>query len=141
MLDHTKWVEKYGVVYKYYGFLNEPTLGIADGKLLQQVLAVRFFRGAGPNLECNYDPRMAVHDFEGKDQPQIVGPMAVVTAGLVINHEGRRRLLPSSWNVLIRTWEQIGFWATSLIFLLAAMMVCCERFSASGQCPTLKWVS
>src|SRR5262249_25759948 len=30
---------------------------------------------------------------------------------------------PSSWRLLVRTWEQIGFWATSLIFLLAAMMV------------------
>src|SRR6266851_3719200 len=53
----------------------------------------------------------------------VSGVVAVVTAGLVINHEGRRRLSPSSWKVLIRTWEQIGFWATSLIFLLAAMMV------------------
>ncbi|MBV9523599.1 MAG: cation:proton antiporter [Alphaproteobacteria bacterium] len=53
----------------------------------------------------------------------VSGVVAVVTAGLVINHEGRRRLSPSSWKVLLRTWEQIGFWATSLIFLLAAMMV------------------
>jgi CPA1 family monovalent cation:H+ antiporter len=53
----------------------------------------------------------------------VSGVVAVVTAGLVINHEGRRRLQPSSWKILIRTWEQIGFWATSLIFLLAAMMV------------------
>ncbi len=53
----------------------------------------------------------------------VSGVVAVVTAGLVINHEGRRRLSPSSWNFLVRTWEQIGFWATSLIFLLAAMMV------------------
>ncbi|HEX3498704.1 MAG TPA: cation:proton antiporter [Stellaceae bacterium] len=53
----------------------------------------------------------------------VSGVVAVVTAGLVINREGRRRLSPSSWKVLIRTWEQIGFWATSLIFLLAAMMV------------------
>jgi monovalent cation:H+ antiporter, CPA1 family len=53
----------------------------------------------------------------------VSGVVAVVTAGLVINYEGRRRLLPSSWKILIGTWEQIGFWATSLIFLLAAMMV------------------
>ncbi|HYB10267.1 MAG TPA: cyclic nucleotide-binding domain-containing protein, partial [Alphaproteobacteria bacterium] len=43
--------------------------------------------------------------------------------GLVVNYDGQRRLSPSSWKVLIRTWEQISFWATSLIFLLAAMMV------------------
>jgi monovalent cation:H+ antiporter, CPA1 family len=53
----------------------------------------------------------------------VSGVVAVVTSGLVINHEARRRLLPSSWKTLVRTWEQIGFWATSLIFLLAAMMV------------------
>jgi CPA1 family monovalent cation:H+ antiporter len=52
----------------------------------------------------------------------VSGVVAVVAAGLVVNYDGRRRLSPSSWKVLIRTWEQIGFWATSLIFLLAAMM-------------------
>lgn len=53
----------------------------------------------------------------------VSGVVAVVTAGLTINHGGQRRLSPSSWKSLIRTWEQIGFWASSLIFLLAAMMV------------------
>ena len=47
MLDHTKWVEKYGVVYKYYGFLNDPILGIADGKLLQQVLVSEAYSNFG----------------------------------------------------------------------------------------------
>jgi CPA1 family monovalent cation:H+ antiporter len=53
----------------------------------------------------------------------ISGVVAVVAAGLVVSGEGRRRLPPSNWEALERTWQQIGFWASSLIFLLAAMMV------------------
>lgn len=67
----------------------------------------------------------------------VSGVVAVVTAGLAINHGGQRRLSPSSWKSLIRTWEQIGFWASSLIFLLAAMMV--PKLLAQAE-PTQLWL-
>ena len=34
-----------------------------------------------------------------------------------------RRMAPSNWENLVDTWEQLAFWASSLIFLLAAMQV------------------
>ena len=57
----------------------------------------------------------------GERYVDVSGVVATVTAGLVVSSQGRRRLSPSSWDNLARSWEQIGFWATSLIFLLAAM--------------------
>jgi CPA1 family monovalent cation:H+ antiporter len=53
----------------------------------------------------------------------VSGVVAAVSTGLVVSYEGRRRLSPSSWEALARNWEQIGFWASSLIFLFAAMLV------------------
>jgi CPA1 family monovalent cation:H+ antiporter len=59
----------------------------------------------------------------GEHYLHVSGVVAVVAAGLVVSGEGRRRLPPSNWQALERTWQQIGFWASSLIFLFAAMMV------------------
>ena len=53
----------------------------------------------------------------------VSGVVAVVTAALVISSVGRTRLTPSTWDSLIETWEQLAFWANSLVFLLAAMLV------------------
>lgn len=49
------------------------------------------------------------------------GVVAVASAALAISAEGRRRLSPSNWESLVVTWEQLAFWASSLIFLFAAM--------------------
>jgi len=53
----------------------------------------------------------------------VSGVVAVVTAGLVLSAYGRTRITPSSWDTLVETWEQTGFWANALIFLMAAMLV------------------
>jgi len=51
----------------------------------------------------------------------VSGVVAVATAALAISTAGRRRLSPSNWESLVVTWEQLAFWASSLIFLFAAM--------------------
>jgi CPA1 family monovalent cation:H+ antiporter len=67
----------------------------------------------------------------GEHYLHVSGVVAVVAVGLVLSGEGRRRLTPSNWEALERTWQQIGFWASSLIFLLAAMMVPASLAGAS----------
>jgi CPA1 family monovalent cation:H+ antiporter len=59
----------------------------------------------------------------GDHYVHVSGVVASVSAGLMLSHLGRRRLSPSSWDSLAETWEQLGFWASSFIFLLAAMLV------------------
>jgi CPA1 family monovalent cation:H+ antiporter len=51
----------------------------------------------------------------------VSGVVAVAAAALAVGAEGRRRLAPSSVDNLVTTWEQLAFWASSLIFLFAAM--------------------
>ncbi|MGH6959328.1 MAG: cation:proton antiporter, partial [Dongiaceae bacterium] len=53
----------------------------------------------------------------------VSGVVAVVVAGLVIGSHGRVSITPSTWDTLVETWEQLGFWASSLIFLFAAMLM------------------
>ncbi|MGC2199630.1 MAG: cation:proton antiporter [Stellaceae bacterium] len=51
----------------------------------------------------------------------VSGVVAVAAAALAVSASGRRRLSPSNWESLVVTWEQLAFWASSLIFLFAAM--------------------
>lgn len=53
----------------------------------------------------------------------VSGVVAVVVAGLVMRALGRTRITPTTWHSLVETWEQLAFWASSLIFVLAAMLV------------------
>jgi CPA1 family monovalent cation:H+ antiporter len=53
----------------------------------------------------------------------VSGVVAVVVAGLVTGWQGRLRVSPTNWDGLIDTWAQLAFWASSLIFVLAAMLV------------------
>ena len=52
---------------------------------------------------------------------RVSGVVAVAAAALAVSAEGRRRLAPSNFESLVVTWEQLAFWASSLIFLFAAM--------------------
>ncbi|HEX5078344.1 MAG TPA: cation:proton antiporter, partial [Geminicoccaceae bacterium] len=51
------------------------------------------------------------------------GVVAVVTAGLVVSALGRSRLSPASRDFLHEVWAQLAFWASSLVFILASMLV------------------
>ncbi|MCP5432274.1 MAG: cation:proton antiporter [Alphaproteobacteria bacterium] len=57
-----------------------------------------------------------------QNQLQVSGVVAVVVAAMVMGAEGRTRLSPAGWTSLVETWRQLDFWATSLIFTLAAMV-------------------
>jgi len=53
----------------------------------------------------------------------VSGVVAVLVSGLVISALGRSRISPENWSFLIDLWEQIAFWARSLIFVLASILV------------------
>ena len=53
----------------------------------------------------------------------VSGVMAVVTAALVLGSHGRTLISPETWHPLTETWEQLGFWANSLIFVLVGLAV------------------
>jgi monovalent cation:H+ antiporter, CPA1 family len=53
----------------------------------------------------------------------VSGVVAVLTAGLTLSAVGPSRIAPENWSFLTELWEQIAFWARSLIFLLASILV------------------
>ena len=53
----------------------------------------------------------------------VSGVMAVVSAALVLGSRGRSVIPPSAWHGLEEVWEQIGFIANSVIFVLVGLAV------------------
>lgn len=62
----------------------------------------------------------------------VSGVIAVVTAAMVVSSEGRTRVSPGAWGNLLQTWRQLDFWATSLIFIFAAMLSPAAILSLQG---------
>lgn len=53
----------------------------------------------------------------------VSGVIACVTAGLVSGAMARSRIPPERWRFLQDVWQQLAFWASSLVFILAAILV------------------
>ena len=53
----------------------------------------------------------------------VSGVVAAVTAGLVMSAVAQPRVSPDDWKFLHEFWEQLAFWASSLIFILASLLV------------------
>ena len=53
----------------------------------------------------------------------VSGVVAVVVAGLVFGTLGRMRIGIKAWHSVSTIWTQLGFWASSLVFVLASMLV------------------
>jgi monovalent cation:H+ antiporter, CPA1 family len=53
----------------------------------------------------------------------VSGVVAVVAAGLVFGTIGRLRVGAKEWQSVSAIWTQLGFWASSLVFVLASMLV------------------
>lgn len=53
----------------------------------------------------------------------VSGVVSTVIAGLVVGSTGRTRMSPTTFEHLSSAWGQFGFWANSLIFLFAAMLI------------------
>lgn len=53
----------------------------------------------------------------------VSGVAAVLGTALVMSAAGRARITPENWVFLSELWDQIAFWARSLVFVLAAILV------------------
>jgi NhaP-type Na+/H+ or K+/H+ antiporter len=57
------------------------------------------------------------------ERRHVSGVVAVLTAGLTLSALGPARVSPKNWSFLSELWEQIAFWARSLIFVSASILV------------------
>ena len=61
--------------------------------------------------------------LSGEEFFDVSGVVAVAAAGLTAGAVARVRMTPGNWRYLERVWDQTGFWASSLIFVIACMLV------------------
>jgi monovalent cation:H+ antiporter, CPA1 family len=53
----------------------------------------------------------------------VSGVVAALGSGLTVSALGRSRIAPNNWSFLADLWDQIAFWARSLVFVLASILV------------------
>ena len=53
----------------------------------------------------------------------VSGVVAVLCSGLTVSAFGRSRITPYNWSFITDLWAQIAFWAHSLVFVLASILV------------------
>ena len=59
----------------------------------------------------------------GEQYLGVSGVIATVAAGLTVSAMSRRRLSPETRRFVHAVWQQLAFWASSLVFILAAILV------------------
>ena len=102
-------------------FVGGGVFGICVGRLLVSVMA----RVGDDRLaEASLTMAFAYLAFIVAERLlHISGVVAVLGCGLMVSALGRSRIAPSNWTFLTELWEQVAFWARSLIFVLAAILV------------------
>jgi CPA1 family monovalent cation:H+ antiporter len=102
-------------------FLGGGALGALFGRLAATLVG-RLDRG-GP-AEVTASLALAYLSYAVSDlYLGVSGVVATVVAGLVFGTAVRGRLAGAEWERLRSIWAQLGFWASSLVFVLAAGLV------------------
>jgi CPA1 family monovalent cation:H+ antiporter len=102
-------------------FIGGGLMGYAMGRLACVLFA--WLRG-WPTAEITLTLTLAyLSFFVSEHYVGVSGVVATVVAGLVVGSTGRTRMSPTTFEYLSSAWEQFGFWANSLIFVFAAMLI------------------
>jgi CPA1 family monovalent cation:H+ antiporter len=104
-----------------YAFLGGGLAGYVMGRVACWLFAL--LRGY-PTAEITLTLTLAyLSFFIPEHYLGVSGVVATVIAGLVVGSTGRTRMAPTTFEHLSSAWEQFGFWANSLIFLFASMLI------------------
>ena len=110
-----------GAVQFMVSFFGGAALGLLAGRALLQLIPwTRDDRLAQATLTVALPYLIfiaAEHAFH------VSGVVAVLTAGLSLSAFGRSRITPYNWSFITDLWAQIAFWAHSLVFVLASILV------------------
>lgn len=102
-------------------FLGGGLIGFAIARVA--MISFRWLRG-WPAAEVTLTVALAYATyFVAEYYLDVSGVVATVIAGIVVGSNGRTRMSPSTFEQLEGAWSQFGFWANSLIFLFAAMLI------------------
>jgi monovalent cation:H+ antiporter, CPA1 family len=105
----------------FLSFIGGGLLGLLAGRALLAVIPwVRDDRLAEATLTL----ALAYGVFIAAERLfHVSGVVAVLGSGLTVSALGRSRIAPYNWSFLTDLWDQIAFWARSLVFILASILV------------------
>jgi CPA1 family monovalent cation:H+ antiporter len=104
----------------FSSFVGGGLLGLLAGRLSLSI--IRWLRD-DRLAEVTITVALAYGVFVAADHLHVSGIVAVLGAGLVVSALGRSRIAPYNWSFLTDLWDQIAFWARSLVFILASILV------------------
>ncbi|MEM7023529.1 MAG: cation:proton antiporter, partial [Pseudomonadota bacterium] len=110
-----------GVVIFLVSFLGGALVGFIGGRIVMAIVPwLRDLRLAEMTLTLAlpYVVYIVCELYTG-----FSGVVAVVMAGLVVSAMGRSRFSPDSREFMHDVWAQLAFWASTLVFVLASMLV------------------
>ncbi|UMM63248.1 cation:proton antiporter [Aristophania vespae] len=102
-------------------FVGAMIVGVAVARLTLLVIsAINGFPAAEATLTIvlPYAVYILCDDMFG-----FSGVVATATAGLTVSAYGPSTFRPQIWNFIKELWEQLVFWASSLVFILSTMLV------------------
>jgi monovalent cation:H+ antiporter, CPA1 family len=106
-----------GIEHFILSFLGGILLGAVGGRIYGAVLPVL---GGSRMAEVTLSVALPYIVYLLSEQIEVSGVVAVASAGLAAGTVARVRLGPENWDYLVQVWEQLGFWASSLIFITAS---------------------
>jgi monovalent cation:H+ antiporter, CPA1 family len=111
----------FGLSEFFSSFIGGGLLGLLAGRALLWVIPwVRDDRLA----EATLTVALAYGVFIAAERLfHVSGVVAVLGSGLAVSALGRSRVAPYNWSFLTDLWDQIAFWARSLVFILASILV------------------
>jgi len=111
----------FGLGQFFVSFIGGGVLGLLAGRALLAVVPwVRDDRLAEATLTL----ALAYGVFIAAERLfHVSGVVAVLGSGLTVSALGRSRIAPYNWSFLTDLWDQIAFWARSLVFILASILV------------------
>jgi monovalent cation:H+ antiporter, CPA1 family len=102
-------------------FIGGGALGVVSGRIFLYAIA---WLGGDKLAEASLTVALAYIGFiAGERLFHVSGIVTVLAAGLTVSALGRARISPYNWAFLGDLWEQIAFWARSLVFVLASILV------------------
>ena len=109
-----------GVEHFVVSFLGGILFGAVGGRIYGALLPVL---GGSRMAEVTLSVALPYVVYLLGEKVEVSGVVAVASAGLAAGGVARVRLAPENWEYLEQVWEQMGFWASSLIFITASAEV------------------
>ena len=105
----------------FLSFVGGGLLGLIAGRALLWVIP---WLGEDRLAEGTLTLALAYGVFIAADRLfHVSGVVAALGSGLTVSALGRSRIAPNNWSFLADLWDQIAFWARSLVFVLASILV------------------